>query len=162
MITLVAAMAKDRAIGNHNQLLWHLPADLQHFKQLTTGRPIIMGRKTWDSIGRPLPNRHNIVLSRDIALSLEGCSVAHTPQAAIELANADDICVIGGSAIYALFLPLAQRMELTLVDGEYEADAYFPEWDTQQWQEIHNTPQATDAANPIPYRFLSLERIAGG
>ncbi len=163
LITLIAAMSEDHAIGNNNALLWHLPADLQHFKALTTGKAIVMGRKTWDSIGRPLPNRHNIIISRNQTLSPPGCHVAHTPEAAINLAKQlsdsnQEIMIIGGAKIYELFLPLAQRMELTFVSGQYKADAYFPQWDANQWQLSHQQTPALDDKNTLPYRFVTLER----
>ena len=159
-ITLIAAMGHDRVIGRDNRLPWHLPADLAHFKALTLGKPVIMGRLTWLSLGRPLPGRHNIVLSRDASFEAAGATVVTLPQAALLVAGAvDEVMVIGGAQIYQLFLPLATRMELTEVDCAVEGgDAFFPHWPLQQWQQVAAEAHNADARNPHPYRFVSYRR----
>src|SRR5690606_10890872 len=136
-----AALARNRVIGRDNQLPWHLPADLRHFKAMTLGKPIIMGRKTWDSLGRPLPGRLNIVVSRQPGLTLEGAEVFATLHAAIERADAwaraegaEELMLIGGGQLYAQGLELAQRLYLTRVDLQPEGDAHFPAFDEAQWQ----------------------------
>lgn len=158
-LTLIAAIGRNRELGRDNRLLWHLPADLAHFKARTLGRPIVMGRKTHESIGRPLPGRLNIVISRDPDYRSEGCEVANTVDQAIDLAgDAEEIMVIGGAAIYALFLPSADTMEITEVDGQFEADAFFPEWDADAWRETASEAHAADERNALAYRFVTLER----
>ena len=134
-ITLVAAMGKNRAIGLDGRMPWHLPAELQHFKQTTMGKAIVMGRKTWQAIGRPLPGRQNIVVSRNAGFEATGADLADSLMAAVEISQADEIMVIGGGQLYTLALPLAERMVLTLIDVEPEADTWFPEWDIRQWQQ---------------------------
>ena len=125
MTTIVVAMGKNREIGVDNQLLWHLPKDLKHFKELTSGHPIIMGRKTYESIGRPLPNRRNIVLSKDKDLLIPGCEVFDS---VLEVLGLGDITVIGGEEIYKLFLPFTRKLELTVVLVTFsDADTFFPE-----------------------------------
>lgn len=136
-ITLIAAMGKNRAIGMDGRMPWHLPAELQHFKQATMGKTIVMGRKTWQSIGRPLPGRQNIVISRNTAFVAAGADVTASLTNAVGISQADEIMVIGGGQLYALALPLAQRMVLTLIDIEPEADTWFPDWDDRQWQQTH-------------------------
>lgn len=159
-ITLIAAIGRGRELGRDNQLLWHLPADLAHFKARTLGRPIVMGRKTHESIGRPLPGRRNIVLSRDPDYHTPGCDVVQSPQAAQALVDdADELMIIGGAAIYTLFLPLATQIELTEVDAECEADAYFPQLPAGAWREIASEVHAADERNAHAYRFVTLERV---
>ncbi|HEY5790823.1 MAG TPA: dihydrofolate reductase, partial [Gammaproteobacteria bacterium] len=126
-LALIAALDRNRLIGRDNALPWHLPADLQHFKRLTLGKPVLMGRRTWESLGRPLPGRHNIVLSRDPAFRAEGATVVGSLDAALEAAgDAAEAMVIGGAAFYATMLPRARRLYLTEVDGEFDGDAWFP------------------------------------
>lgn len=132
-ISIISAIAKkDRAIGKNNALLWHIPEDFKHFKELTSGHAIIMGENTYKSIGKPLPNRTNIILSLSSEFTPEGCMVVRSIEEAIAVAKqyeTEEIFIIGGASIYKQFIPMADRLYLTLVDGEYEADTFFPEYD---------------------------------
>ncbi|MGL4767257.1 MAG: dihydrofolate reductase [Formosimonas sp.] len=166
-LTLIAAVARNRALGKDNQLLWHLPNDLQFFKRTTLNHPIIMGRKTYESIGRPLPHRLNIIISRQLGLTIDGCVVVPSLTAAIELAEqmkhqpADinpEIFIIGGGEIYAAALPLAQRLVLTEVHREFAADVFFPEFDKTQWQEVSRETNH-DAATGLDYDFVDYRRV---
>ncbi len=138
---------------------WHLPAELQHFKQATMGKTIVMGRKTWQSIGRPLPGRQNIVISRNTAFVAAGADVTASLTNAVGISQADEIMVIGGGQLYALALPLAQRMVLTLIDIEPEADTWFPDWDDRQWQQTHERHYRVNENNKLAYRIVELTRI---
>jgi len=163
-ISLIVAVSRNGVIGIDNQLPWHLPEDLKYFKSVTMGKPIIMGRKTYDSIGRPLPGRTNIVITRDSSWQAEGVEVAQTLAQAMTLgrlacanAGADEAMVIGGEQIYRMTLPAADRLYLTEVQAEVEGDAFFPEFDAKEWQQVsEQLPELTDTH---PYRFLILERI---
>ncbi len=161
LISLISAMAHHRVIGFKNQLPWHLPADLKHFKAITLDKPILMGRKTFESIGRPLPGRKNIILSRATNLIISGCEVANSLQAALSLARpAEELMVIGGAEIYKACLPLADRLYLTLIDLEAEGDTYFPEWKPEEWKEINRETHSPDANNSYAYTFLTLSKLA--
>jgi len=164
-IALIAALAQNRVVGIDNQLPWHLPEDLKYFKRITTGKAIIMGRKTYESIGRPLPNRTNIVISRDSQYQAEGIKVVSSLEAAIELAESvslingvDEVMVIGGAQIYAMALPKADRLYLTHVHADVEGDAYFPDVDMSQWQAIAKEDYAASEANPYPYSFVVYDK----
>ena len=160
-ISIIVAMATNRVIGHENRLPWHLPADLQHFKRITMGKPILMGRKTWESIGRPLPGRTNIVITRDVSYSADGCVVVHSLDAALEAArDNDEIMVIGGAEFYRQVLPRASTLYLTLVDGEFEGDAFFPEIDENEWLEVERSDHGQDEKNPHAYSFIRLERVS--
>lgn len=165
-LTIVAAIASNRALGKNNQLLWHIPNDLQFFKKTTQGHPIIMGRKTYDSIGRPLPKRLNIVISRQLDLSIDGCIVVPSLKTAIELASHmehqpqdidPEIFIIGGGQIYEHALPLVDRMVLTEVKQDYEADAFFPNYDPQQWQAVWREAHH-DETSGLDYEFIDYRR----
>jgi dihydrofolate reductase len=159
ILSLIAAMDRNRLIGSKNQLPWHLPADLAHFKKITLSKPILMGRKTYESIGRPLPGRENIVLTRTKGLEIEGVTVVNSLEAAIEgLSDADEVMVIGGSTLYELALPKAQRLYLSYVDGEFEGDAWFPEIDESQWTISDSVTQQPDEKNSYGCRFVTYER----
>ena len=158
-ITLIAAMGKNRAIGLDGRMPWHLPAELQHFKQATMGKAIVMGRKTWQSIGRPLPGRQNIVISRNPGFAAAGADVSTSLTAAVEIAEADELMVIGGGQLYTLALPLAQRLILTLIDIQPEADTWFPAWDNNQWQKTEERHFQVDDNNELAYRIVELTRI---
>ena len=158
-ITLIAAMGKNRAIGLDGKMPWHLPAELQHFKQATMGKAILMGRKTWQSIGRPLPGRQNIVISRDPDFVAGGADVVGSLESALEISQADEIMVIGGGQLYELALPLAQHMILTLIDIEPEADTWYPRWDERQWQKTKERQFKVDDQNALAYRIVELTRI---
>ncbi|MFI3264277.1 MAG: dihydrofolate reductase [Rikenellaceae bacterium] len=134
MLSIIVAIANDNIIGNNNQLLWHITEDLKYFRKVTSGHAVIMGRKTYDSIGRPLPKRHNIVITRQ-SIDIEGCSVVHTLEEALSLLNPEEESfIIGGAQIYELALPLADRLYLTRVGGEFQGDTYFPQWNPHEWQ----------------------------
>lgn len=159
LISLIAAVARNGAIGKDNALLWHLPQDLQHFKRTTLGCPIIMGRKTWDSIGRPLPGRHNIVISRDPAWQAPGVSPASSLSHAMQLAaDVAKVFVIGGAQIYALALPQADELVLTEVDIDVEGDTYFPSWNKQDFTEVSREAHAP--ADGLAYTFVTYQRLA--
>jgi len=157
-ITLIAAMGNNRAIGLDGRMPWHLPAELQHFKKATMGKAIVMGRKTWQSIGRPLPGRQNIVISRNTGFIATGADVCDSLEAAIEISKADEIMVIGGGQLYAAALPLAQAMILTLIDIEPEADTWFPKWDEMHWQQTEEQYFQVDENNKLAYRIVEFKR----
>ncbi|KQC01903.1 dihydrofolate reductase [Pedobacter sp. Hv1] len=158
-ISIVVAISANNAIGKDNQLLWHLPADLKHFKEITTGHPIIMGRKTYDSIGRPLPNRRNIVITRNKELLIAGVEVVSSIAEAISLcANENEVFIIGGAEIYKHALPLTNCIYLTVVHQQYEADAFFPELNENEWTTIHQEYHEADEKNSVAYTFSTLER----
>lgn len=158
-LCLIAALDRNGLIGRDNALPWRLPADLQHFKRLTMGKPIVMGRLTWESLGRPLPGRHNIVLTRDPAYRAEGASVVHSIDAALAAAGAvDEVMVIGGAALYRTLLARAARLYLTRIDAAFDGDAWFPEIDPAAWREVAREAHAPDERNPYPYAFVTLER----
>ena len=161
-ITLIAAMGKNRAIGLNGRMPWHLPAELQHFKQATMGKTIVMGRKTWQSIGRPLPGRQNIVVSRNPDFVANGADLTASLPAAVEASRADEIMVIGGGQLYELAYPLAQRLILTLIDIEPPADTWFPAWDDGQWQQTDEHIFPVGDNNDLAYRIVELSRITSG
>ena len=155
MISIIVAVAENGVIGDKNALLWHISEDLKHFKAVTTGHPVIMGRKTYESLGRPLPNRTNVVITRQQA-EIAGCTVAHSLGEALALFPGDD--VIGGAQIYAQALPLADRFYLTRVFRAYEGDTHFPEWDEAQWRLLSSESFASGANYPYPFAFETYER----
>jgi len=161
-ITLIAAMGRNREIGLDGHMPWHLPAELQHFKQTTMGKAMLMGRKTWQAIGRPLPGRQNIVITRNPDFQAEDADVCTSLAAAVDISQSPEIMVIGGGQLYALALPLAQRMVLTLVDIEPEADTWFPAWHDQQWRQTEEKYFQADGENGIAYRIVELERVGSG
>lgn len=159
IISLVAAMGRNRVIGKDNALPWKLPADMKRFREITTGHPIVMGRATFESIGRALPNRLNIVMTRDKNYTAEGCRIVHSLQEALQAgAGNDEVMVIGGTSIFVQFLPLAERIYLTVIDHDFEGDAYFPEFDETQWRETERRAYEPDEKNLYRYTFLTLER----
>ncbi len=161
IISLIAAMAHNRVIGNQNQLPWHLPADLQHFKALTLGKPIIMGRKTYDAIGRPLPQRQNIVLTTRTDRAVEGVVFVTSWEQALEACgSADEVMVIGGGQLYTQVLPLASRLYLTFIDADIHGDAFFPAWSGAEWQEVHRLVRAADEKNSYDLEFVTLLRLS--
>ncbi len=166
IISLIAAMGRNRVIGGHNTLPWSMPADMAHFRDLTRGKPVIMGRKTYESIGHPLPYRLNIVITRDLTYRAEGCTVVHDADAALAAASAvktaEEIMIIGGGEIYSLFLLRANRMYLTLIDADFKGDARFPKFAADEWQETGRETHPADATNPHPYIFLTLEKKSYG
>ena len=151
-------MARNRVIGKGGALPWHISDDLKRFRSLTMGHPIIMGRKTHDSIGRALPGRRNIVISRNRDLNIEDVETAISLEAALEMTNdAETVFVIGGQQIYQLTLPLADRIELTLLDQDFDGDVLFPEVNPAEWKESYRESRE-DAASGLAYHFITLER----
>ena len=154
-------MAANRVIGKDNQLPWHLPADLKHFKETTMGKPILMGRKTWESIGRPLPGRTNIVVTRDENYDAPGCVVVHSIEAAMQAASPqEEVMVIGGAEFYRQVLPRADCIYLTRINEDFEGDTLFPELDSSEWQEIERVDCDADDKNPHSYSFIKLDRVS--
>ena len=166
-LSIIVAQAQNRVIGINNNLPWHLPEDLRYFKQVTMGKPIIMGRKTFDSIGRPLPGRTNIVITRDGSYQPEGVKVVNSLEAARELAESictidgcDEAMVIGGAQIYEQALSLADRLYLTQVHADVNGDAWFPEFHPGDWMEMGRDDFAASGHNPYDYSFIVLQRIS--
>lgn len=158
-ISIIVAMSENRVIGVDNRLPWHLPADLQHFKSITLGKPIVMGRKTYESIGRPLPGRTNIVVTRDPDFRPDQVVVADSLQAALDAAaGADEVMVIGGASLYAQMLPKASRLYLTVVHQVIEGDAFFPDLNDSDWKTVDARRCEPDQKNPLRYSFLTLQR----
>ncbi|MDE5708988.1 MAG: dihydrofolate reductase [Alistipes sp.] len=158
MISIIVAVAENGVIGNNNSLLWHIREDLQHFKAITSGHPVVMGRKTFESLGRPLPNRRNIVISRQQP-EFPGCEVVHSLEEALALCPPDEeVFIIGGAQIYAAALPLADRFYLTRVEHAYEGDTRFPEWDPAPWRLVASERFDRGADYPYPFSFETYER----
>lgn len=164
ILSVIVAMAHNRVIGLNNQMPWHLPADLAWFKKNTLNKPVIMGRKTFESIGRPLPNRHNIVISRQIESidnKISNVSWVKSIDEAISLAQKqqpDEVFIIGGGNIYKQVLPLIDRLYLTHIDAELQGDTYFPDYLSEQWQVIYQEDHQADEKNSYPYQFKILQR----
>ncbi|MCP3670217.1 MAG: type 3 dihydrofolate reductase [Gammaproteobacteria bacterium] len=160
LISIIVAMAENRVIGSDNALPWHLPADLKHFKAMTLGKPIIMGRKTWESLPGKLPDRTHIIITANSDYAVADCVVVHSLEAALEAAgDVPEVMIVGGAMLYRQALPLADRLYLTLVEAQVEGDAWFPEYDPAQWQEIARQRHPSDGKNPYAYSFLALSRI---
>lgn len=158
-LSIIVAMTDQRVIGIENRLPWKLPADMQWFRRHTLGKPVIMGRKTFDSIGRPLPGRTNVVVTRDPDFSAEGCTVVRSIDAALAaVAGQEEAMVIGGAAFYEQMLPRADRLYLTEVHAAIAGDAWFPSIDETAWREIEREERQADADNPYPVTFRILER----
>ncbi|MFQ2091543.1 type 3 dihydrofolate reductase [Aeromonas taiwanensis] len=159
-ISMIAAMAHDRVIGLDNQMPWHMPADLAHFKRVTLGKPVLMGRKTFESIGRPLPGRRNLVISRNPAYQAEGVEVIDSVEAALALLGegVDELMVIGGGHLYGQLLPRADRLYLTRIDLAVAGDTRFPAFDDEQWRLVESEAHPADEKNPHPYRFETWQR----
>ncbi|MEH7381894.1 dihydrofolate reductase [Bacillus sp. JJ1533] len=160
MISLLLAMDKNQLIGKDNDLPWRLPADLAYFKRVTMGHPIIMGRKTYDSIGRPLPGRENIIVTRDTSYKAEGCKVIHSIDEIVEMSKETDqeLFVIGGAEIFKEILPYSERLYITEIDEEFEGDTYFPVFDKAKWKVISKEKGIKDEKNPYEYTFLVYEK----
>jgi dihydrofolate reductase len=157
--SLVVAMASNLVIGRDNAMPWRLPADIAHFKKVTMGHPIVMGRRTYESIGRPLPGRKNIVVTRNRAFQAPGCTVVASLDAAWkEAGDAEEVCVIGGTSLFEEALPIADVIHLTEVEAEVPGDTYFPSFDRSQWREKEIARQPADARHAYPIRILELER----
>lgn len=161
LISLIVATAQNGVIGRDNQLIWHLPDDLKQFKRLTTGHPIIMGRKTFESIGKPLPNRTSIVITRNEHWQFEGVIVVNSVQEAIEAARqtgTEEAFVIGGAEIYQMMLPASDKIYLTEVTADFEGDAYFRIPDQNEWREVQRTAHNVDEKHAVAFDFVELVR----
>ncbi|MDX1379902.1 MAG: dihydrofolate reductase [Xanthomonadales bacterium] len=157
-ITLVVAMARNRAIGLDGRMPWHLPGELKHFKATTMGHPIVMGRRTWQAIGRALPGRQNIVVSRDPDFVADGADTATSLDEALAIAEGDEVMIIGGGQLYRQALPLATRMVVTIIDAEPEADTWFPEWRADDWREVSRRRVAADERNDHAFEVTEWVR----
>ena len=157
MIKIIVAISKNRVIGDSNKLIWHLPADLKRFKEVTTGHPIVMGRKTYESIGRPLPNRRNIIITRDENYEVDGCEVVNSIEEALLLTNSDCF-IIGGGEIYKQTLHIATQIYLTQVDEDFDGDTTFPEL-TPSWYVSNKEDFESDEKNPYNYSFIFYEKF---
>jgi dihydrofolate reductase len=156
--SIIVATAKNHAIGKDNKLLWYLPNDLKHFKDVTTGHTVIMGRKTYDSVGKPLPKRRNIIVTRQ-AISIEGCEVVNSLEAALALcANEDEVFIVGGAEIYRQAIALTNRIYLTIIDQDFDGDTFFPELNAEDWKEAGRENFEPDEKNKYRYSFITLER----
>jgi dihydrofolate reductase len=158
MLSLIVAMAKNRVIGYENKMPWHLPAELAYFKRITTGHPIIMGRKTFESIGRPLPGRRNIVVSRNASFHAQGVEVSTSLESALALCAEDNPFVIGGASLYAEALTLAQRLYITEVNADLVGDTFFPLIDDARWKEESREKRSKDEKNIYDLQFVVLQR----
>jgi dihydrofolate reductase len=158
-VSLVVAASTNNVIGSDGGLPWHLPDDLRHFKRLTTGNPIVMGRKTFESIGRPLPDRRNIVMTRDPDYMARGCDVVSSVREALDIeADADEVMIIGGGQVYRDFLPHADRIYLTRVQADVEGDTYFPDIDEAGWRLVSSEPHAADEKHAYAFDVMVYER----
>ena len=159
MISIIVAASANNVIGAQGDLPWRLSDDLKRFKTVTMGKPIVMGRKTWESIGRPLPGRRNIVITRQQGFTAEGCDVVQSTDEAIAAAgDVGEIMVIGGSEVYGLFLPVAQRLYLTRVHADIDGDAFFPAVDEDKWQLVSDEAHPADNRNEYDFSFRIYER----
>lgn len=161
---MIAAMAKHRVIGKDQKMPWHLPADLAFFKKTTLGSPIVMGRKTYESIGRPLPERLNIIVTRNANLKIAGCEVVTSLDQAMTVAHkksnhSEELFITGGAHLYTSFLAQADRLYLTLIDATLEGDTYFPDYTQYQWHQRERIDHQPDKKNSHPYSFILLERV---
>jgi len=159
MLTIIAAIAHKNVLGKNNQLIWHLPADLKRFKKTTSGHCVIMGRKTYESLGKPLPNRTNIVITRDENFKADGCVIVHSLNKAIKEAKTDDNpFILGGANIYKQAITLADVLDLTFVHHNFEGDVFFPEIDRSVWKETSRQDFKADTKNKYDYSFVKFER----
>lgn len=159
MITMIAAAAENNALGKDNDLVWHLPDDFKRFKKLTTGHHIIMGRKTFESFPKPLPNRTHIIITRSKEYKAEGAIVVNSLEEALEISkNSRESFIIGGGEIYKLALPKADKIELTRVHGSFEADAFFPEIDEKNWELVAEEFHPKDEKHNYDFTYLTYER----
>ncbi|ARV71577.1 type 3 dihydrofolate reductase [Vibrio campbellii] len=158
IISMIAAMADNRIIGKDNQMPWHLPADFAWFKRCTMGKPVVMGRKTYESIGCPLPGRLNIVISRDASLFIEGVTTVTSVEQALEVAaEVEEVMIIGGGAIYAACLPMANKLYITHIEAEIQGDTQFPDWGNE-FKETYSEAYQADEKNAYNMRFTILEK----
>lgn len=159
LVSLIVALTPQGVIGKDNTLPWHLPSDLKHFKMLTWGKPIIMGRKTFESIGKPLPGRQNIVITHQQNFSVSGCDIVHSLDEALKQAGkAQQVFIIGGSAVFAEALPFADFLYLTLIHADIAGNIYFPAWEQDNWEQVSRENFPADDQNPYPFSFVLLKR----
>ena len=161
MITIIAAIGANKELGKDNDLIWHLPADLKRFKKRTTGHPIIMGRNTFESIGKPLPNRRTIIITRNTSYQKEGCEVVHSLEDAIELiASQEDAFIIGGAQIYkeAMEKNVVDQLDITKVHQDFDADVFFPAIDSMVWEEVSRENFSPDEKNLFTYSFINYKK----
>lgn len=161
IVSLIAAMGNHRVIGVDNRLPWRLPADMKHFRAITMGKPVLMGRKTFESIGKALPGRTNIVVSQDRHFRPDGVRVAYSIEEALAMAGtagANEVLVIGGASFYAQLLSRAQRLYITEIHHDFQGDAFFPAWEPAEWREVQRYDHAPDGDNAYAYSFVTLER----
>lgn len=162
IISLIVAMDRQGVIGADGELPWHLPADLRYFKSVTMGKPIIMGRKTYETIGRPLRGRHNIIMTRKKKYHAPGCTVVHSAEAALSAAGkVPEVMIIGGAAIYRRFLAQAERIYLTLIEASFEGDVTFPPLAPERWETVWEERHTVDEGHPYPFRFKVMARREG-
>ena len=159
MISIIAAMDKNRLIGQEGRIPWRLPADLAYFKRLTLGHPVIMGRRTFESIGEPLSDRQNVIITANQGYQKKGCAILHSMEDALDFCMDKDVFIIGGAQIYREFLPYAERLYITLIDDTFSGDSYFPEIDGNLWKLISKTQGERNEKNPYDYYFLVYERM---
>lgn len=160
-LSLIVAMAKNRTIGVNNTLPWRCPEDLKHFKTLTMGHHMIMGRKTFDSIGKPLPGRITVVVTRNTGLNIEGCLMAHSLEQAIAKCTEDEqVFIVGGAELYAQAMPLVDTLYITEIQQDVEGDAHFPEFARDEWKEVSRELRAQETPQPLEYHFVTYRRKA--
>ena len=158
-LSIVVAMDENRLIGKDNKLPWHLPADLAYFKKITTGKSIVMGRKTYDSIGRPLPNRRNIIISRNLKTLITGCEVITSIDEVLSITkDEDEVMIIGGASLCEQLLPQVSRLYITKIEGKFDGDVYFPEYNEADWRQVSCESHLPDDSNQYAHHFLVLER----
>jgi dihydrofolate reductase len=160
MLSIVVAYDRNRVIGRDNRLPWHLPNDLAYFKRVTTGKTVVMGRKTFDSIGRPLPNRTNVVLTRSGHFSAAGVQVVHTVDEvlALDSSSEGEVCIIGGAELFRAVLPYVRKLYVTFIDEQFEGDTFFPEVNLDEWQLVSEVKGEKDEKNPYDYYFMTYVR----
>ncbi len=159
MLSIIVAVAENNVIGKDNSLIWKLPRDMRHFKETTTGHYIIMGRKTFESNGRPLPNRTNVIITRDQDYKADGCVVVHSLEDAIKEAKDDlEAFIIGGGVIYDLAMPIVDRIYLTKIHNSFEGDTFFPEINMEEWNVVEERKFEPDEKNKYPFTILTLDR----
>jgi dihydrofolate reductase len=157
-VSIVVAISENHVIGKDNKLLWYLPNDLKHFREITTGHTVIMGRKTYDSVGKPLPKRRNIIITRQ-PITIDGCEVVNSIEAALALCkDENEVFIVGGAEIYRQSLNLTDRIYLTIVHQDFEGDSFFPEINKAEWKEVSREDFEPDERNNLPYSFITLER----
>lgn len=159
MISMIAAMDRNRVIGQDNRMPWHIPADLAYFKKITLDHPVIMGRKTFESIGKPLPGRENVILTKKKDYQINGCLILHSTSDVLTYSKDKDVFVIGGAQIYQTLFPYTNRLYITFIAAEFLGDSFFPEINPQQWELIAKTPGERNERNPYEYYFLVYAKL---